>query len=1250
MIFIKINFIKPSVIIFFKNLKLNVMKKFYLLFALAVCLTLSSVNVFAQNVTVNPGAGSYPTLKDAFDAINAGTHTGAVIVDIVNSTTEPVRARLNASGIGLANYTSVNVSTSNASGVTVTGSDSLVIALMGTRNVIIDGRFGGSGRFISIIGTNLTTNSGAIWLSHGNGTTALGDSTGAQDNVIRNCNISAGVTQNTASTVTYGVIFSGHNRGVNGRNNDRNKVLENYIVKARYGVMINGGSSANLNDDNEISGNLIGPAAFGPDEIGIYGISVQFQNRCLITNNEVRFVGGNFANTIGGADRIGINLGNVGVTNSTTGVTTNNNNTVTGNVIHDIIEERTYSAAGIVIGTTMSGPKTQNLIANNVIFNVRGNGTGGDATFGILHIGGPGDKVIFNSVSLTGDVDPAGTGSASSSPVASGIRKHSAASAADTAVLISDNAIFVDISSNTVTLLKTCIGGPVSTYLWGTGGLNNNDYYSPILGTDGHVTGIAGTGTISYVSLALWQGVYTSPGPQDGASIQADPMFASVPSLKPLTGSPLVGAGAPKSPITTDIEGNPRSGLNPTIGAYENTVAPITDDVGITAASIGALGQIISVGKGYDLTATVKNFGVNTQTVVPVYYDVDGGSAVGPVNTVGPIPQNGTENVVFNGGFAFSSLVPGIHTVRVWTLLGSDQHPYANDTLSFIINVFDKITTFPHTETFGTPTNWTILFENVVGTTQLWGLGLCTNPEGISNDTAATSNCYNGSVGRVEILRSPEMDLTGMSNPVLNFYVAYRSFSGESDSMMVVLSTNGGLNFFPATTIYDKGNLSQPSLATLPPASAAFFPSSEIHWRHESISLANVAGNANVVIGFRSISAYGNRQWVDNVIVSDVNGLCTDNVTGPGIYNCHPFVRLDITATPAPGFVYTPDLNSSSSVKKESKDGIIENAFITSTAKANVTAGNQTDNPGGGVVHVSNFVGLDPGQTVATNTTATTPSGLIFTPSNIYHDYWFTVTYTGNDLTGYATYDILIDLDGLVFPDPNDLYIVKRSDRLGTWVCQNTTIIGNKLKVSGLTDFSDFAIAGDAPLPVELSSFTASVNRRDVTLNWTTATESNNSGFDIERSNSEGSWTKIGNVAGNGTVNTPHSYTYTDKNLNSGQYNYRLKQIDFNGNYEYFNLSNEVNVGIPTKYDLSQNYPNPFNPSTKINFDLPVDGKVSLKLFDMSGREVATLVNEVKTAGYYTISFNASNLSSGVYFYRLNAGDFTVTKKMMLVK
>ncbi|MFZ1320486.1 MAG: T9SS type A sorting domain-containing protein, partial [Ignavibacteria bacterium] len=188
-------------------------------------------------------------------------------------------------------------------------------------------------------------------------------------------------------------------------------------------------------------------------------------------------------------------------------------------------------------------------------------------------------------------------------------------------------------------------------------------------------------------------------------------------------------------------------------------------------------------------------------------------------------------------------------------------------------------------------------------------------------------------------------------------------------------------------------------------------------------------------------------------------------------------------------------------------------------------------------------------------------------------------------------------------------------------------------------------------LPVELSSFTSVINSRDVTINWSTSSEINNSGFDIERKVSTNeTWSKVGNVLGNGNTNETRNYSYTDKNLSAGQYNYRLKQVDFNGNFEYFNLSNEVVIAAPNEYSLNQNYPNPFNPSTKISFQIPVDGAVSLKIFDISGKEVVELVNGNLNAGFHTINFNANGLTSGVYFYKLTSGNFTKVMKMSLIK
>jgi len=190
-------------------------------------------------------------------------------------------------------------------------------------------------------------------------------------------------------------------------------------------------------------------------------------------------------------------------------------------------------------------------------------------------------------------------------------------------------------------------------------------------------------------------------------------------------------------------------------------------------------------------------------------------------------------------------------------------------------------------------------------------------------------------------------------------------------------------------------------------------------------------------------------------------------------------------------------------------------------------------------------------------------------------------------------------------------------------------------------------------IPVELSSFTAQVTNGTVTLNWSTATETNNQGFDVERNSGNG-FEKIGFVTGFGTSTEIHNYSYVDASLEGGIYSYRLKQIDYDGTFEYSNVV-EVDVTIPDVFALEQNYPNPFNPSTKIKFSLAADSKVSLTIFDILGQEVANLISGDLTAGFHEMDFNASNINSGVYFYRLDATavdgtNFTSVKKMILTK
>ncbi len=205
-----------------------------------------------------------------------------------------------------------------------------------------------------------------------------------------------------------------------------------------------------------------------------------------------------------------------------------------------------------------------------------------------------------------------------------------------------------------------------------------------------------------------------------------------------------------------------------------------------------------------------------------------------------------------------------------------------------------------------------------------------------------------------------------------------------------------------------------------------------------------------------------------------------------------------------------------------------------------------------------------------------------------------------------------------------------------------------------------FTNPGNGSLPITLSSFTATaINQNRVRLNWSTLTETNNYGFEVQESQgNQNNYQTIPNsfVAGHGTTLEPQTYSFVDSSAPAGQWFYRLKQIDLDGTIHFTDgLQVDVLTGVaekplPKEFALDQNYPNPFNPSTRIEYAVPAASHVRLDVYNVIGQLVATLVDEVRPAGYYAASFNASSFSSGLYFYRMTAGKASFLKKMMLVK
>ncbi|NTV45084.1 MAG: T9SS type A sorting domain-containing protein, partial [Chlorobiales bacterium] len=231
------------------------------------------------------------------------------------------------------------------------------------------------------------------------------------------------------------------------------------------------------------------------------------------------------------------------------------------------------------------------------------------------------------------------------------------------------------------------------------------------------------------------------------------------------------------------------------------------------------------------------------------------------------------------------------------------------------------------------------------------------------------------------------------------------------------------------------------------------------------------------------------------------------------------------------------------------------------------------------------------------------------------------------------------------------------ADRTGGSTSLPYTVISGPTTIVATTYFAAASVGTDNPLPVELTKFVAVYDGKGVVLNWTTATETNNQGFIVSRSESKdgpfqqiASYQSNANLKGQGTTATETNYRLGDYSaaLQSGKtYFYRLEDVNLTGQR---NVLETKEVKLPDEYSLSQNYPNPFNPTTTINFTLKQDGKAMLEVYNILGQKVATLVNGDLKSGSYTYNWNAAGQATGVYFYRLVSGSFVQTKKMLLVK
>jgi hypothetical protein len=442
-------------------------------------------------------------------------------------------------------------------------------------------------------------------------------------------------------------------------------------------------------------------------------------------------------------------------------------------------------------------------------------------------------------------------------------------------------------------------------------------------------------------------------------------------------------------------------------------------------------------------------------------------------------------------------------------------------------------------------------------------------------------------------------DLNPASPFANNLYCSWTRFDSGTE-ILLVRSTDEGINWSNPISVSDQSSV-QGSFPAVGPNGELY-----VVWRHSGQIMFDKSTDGGVTFG-------------TDIVVS----------TAPGAW--FPHMAVDVSGGPRNGYIYV--------TWNDERNGD-DDAFVCYSSD------------GGGTWSTPIRVNNDP---VGNGKIQYWPSVAISEHGEITILFYDTRnTPSNNFIEAY----IARSIDGLNFTnellssEPSPTNIPNGDVRFGDYIAIDA-YGGNVVPVwtderAGGVDMDIYTAVINPIVPVELTNFTARLSGGNTILEWSTATELNNHGFEIERSLNQENWITIGFVEGHGTISDPQNYSFTDGGINGTVY-YRLKQIDFDGTHNFSSVL-EINSTTVATMDLEQNYPNPFNPNTNIKYQVGNDGFVSLEVFNSLGEVVATLVNEFKPAGSYQVSFTGANLTSGFYIYILKSGNFIQSKKMILLK
>ena len=622
-------------------------------------------------------AGTYTTLSAAINAYNNSCLTGPVVFELIDasysgSETFPIVINANSDA---SSTNTLTIRPAAGTGVTISGSSgatsTALIKLDGADYVTINGLNTG-GASITIENTSTSDGTVVLWIS------SAGAGLGAHDNSVLNCTIKGGVATNSSTNDTYGIVSGGATLNTTptsisaGDDNDNNTFSGNSLIKVRYGMYLRGGSSTNLNTGTVISDNTFGPGSFGSDAIGKGAIVVREEDGIQITGNDIGFIGGDYATVSNGSDRVGIAFGTDASWTPTSTVV--QNALIQNNIIHDIIDERTFSAVGIAISLSVGMDPTNNLVANNMLYNIKANGTSSDQTIGIGLNASNTDRIVYNTIYLTGDTDPDASATA---PALSNYGISIVSGTLVTNPLIKDNIVYMDLTSSSApAILNACINVP-ATYAWGSGFSDFNDFYINPANAQSRTGCEGGNGGTYHQTLANWQTAVS----QDANSLDIEPVFTSGTDLHlvPASNVALDNFGDPVTGITMDIDGDMRDAMAPDMGADEFT--PVAGlDVGVTAlVSPSTSGCFTSTEM---VTVTLKNYSLTTIDFsvnnVTVTVNATGGYNSSITLTSGTLASDATQNVTVPATIDLTT--NGTYTFNSFSTLAGDITP-GNDAM-----------------------------------------------------------------------------------------------------------------------------------------------------------------------------------------------------------------------------------------------------------------------------------------------------------------------------------------------------------------------------------------------------------------------------------------------------------------------------------------------------------------------------------------------------------------------------------------